>query len=71
MKFAIIYGAQAVDTWREAEFALPHELVDQSVLAEAMRFVIPHYRAWHASQHAYYHLLPAAGPGLGSTELTA
>ena len=38
MKFSIIYEAQTVDTSRDAEFALLHEIVEQSVLAEAMGF---------------------------------
>jgi alkanesulfonate monooxygenase SsuD/methylene tetrahydromethanopterin reductase-like flavin-dependent oxidoreductase (luciferase family) len=38
MKFSIIYEAQTVETTREAEFQLFHELVDQSLLAESMGF---------------------------------
>jgi alkanesulfonate monooxygenase SsuD/methylene tetrahydromethanopterin reductase-like flavin-dependent oxidoreductase (luciferase family) len=38
MKFSIIYEAQTVATTREAEFALFHELVEQSLLAEELGF---------------------------------
>src|SRR5580700_4836571 len=38
MRFSIIYEAQTVDTSREAEAALFHELIEQSVLAEALDF---------------------------------
>jgi alkanesulfonate monooxygenase SsuD/methylene tetrahydromethanopterin reductase-like flavin-dependent oxidoreductase (luciferase family) len=38
MKFSIIYEAQTVDTSREAEFALFHQLIEQSMLAEASGF---------------------------------
>ena len=38
MKFSIIYEAQTVDTSREAEWALFDQLIEQSVLAEAVGF---------------------------------
>jgi alkanesulfonate monooxygenase SsuD/methylene tetrahydromethanopterin reductase-like flavin-dependent oxidoreductase (luciferase family) len=38
MKFSIIYEAQTVDTSREAEFALFHQLIEQSLLAETLGF---------------------------------
>jgi alkanesulfonate monooxygenase SsuD/methylene tetrahydromethanopterin reductase-like flavin-dependent oxidoreductase (luciferase family) len=38
MRFSIIYEAQTVETSREAEFALFHELIEQSMLAEALGF---------------------------------
>ena len=38
MRFSIIYEAQTVDTSREAEAALFHELIEQSLLAETLDF---------------------------------
>jgi alkanesulfonate monooxygenase SsuD/methylene tetrahydromethanopterin reductase-like flavin-dependent oxidoreductase (luciferase family) len=55
VKFSIIYEAQTVDTSRDAEFALLHELVEQSVLAEAVGID----RVWaveHTALKQYAHM---------------